>query len=235
MTELATGLDLAENHAKAVLSEKADWRLGKAMARAGLGLISVCKADSHAAREHYDALKGMRGTIYYGIIADDRLLGILAHTMGELNQAVAHFEGALAFCRRGYWPELAWTCHDYAKTLLQRKTPSDHAMATDLLDESLSLSRQLGMKLLMERVISLQGRVRSHPVGSPAYPGGLTERQVEVLQLISQGKTNREIARELMLSERTVQRHIADIYAKISARNRADATAFALGKLYPVK
>jgi DNA-binding NarL/FixJ family response regulator len=58
---------------------------------------------------------------------------------------------------------------------------------------------------------------------------------VEVLRLIAQGKTNREIARELVLSERTVQRHIADIYVKISARNRADATAFALSKLYPVK
>jgi DNA-binding NarL/FixJ family response regulator len=58
---------------------------------------------------------------------------------------------------------------------------------------------------------------------------------VEVLRLIAQGKTNHEIAQELVLSERTVQRHIADIYLKIGARNRADATAFALSNLNSVK
>jgi DNA-binding NarL/FixJ family response regulator len=53
-----------------------------------------------------------------------------------------------------------------------------------------------------------------------------------VLWLLAEGKTNREIAQELVLSERTVQRHIADIYVKIGARNRADATAFALSMLH---
>ena len=65
----------------------------------------------------------------------------------------------------------------------------------------------------------------------PAYPGGLTEREVEVLRLVAQGKTNLEIADELVLSQRTVQRHIANIYAKIDVRNRAEATTFALTEL----
>jgi DNA-binding CsgD family transcriptional regulator len=59
----------------------------------------------------------------------------------------------------------------------------------------------------------------------PAAPG-LSSRQREVLELLAEGKTNREIAEELVLSERTVQRHVADIYARIGARNRAEATAF---------
>ena len=59
-------------------------------------------------------------------------------------------------------------------------------------------------------------------------PGVLSKRQNEVLQLIAAGKTNREIADALVLSERTVQRHIADIYLKIDVRNRAEATAYAL-------
>jgi pimeloyl-ACP methyl ester carboxylesterase/DNA-binding CsgD family transcriptional regulator len=62
---------------------------------------------------------------------------------------------------------------------------------------------------------------------------GLSPRQREVLGLIAGGMTNREIAEALVLSERTVQRHIADIYAKIGARNRAEATAFALGRPSP--
>ena len=56
----------------------------------------------------------------------------------------------------------------------------------------------------------------------------LTHRQLQVLRLIAAGKSSREVAAELILSERTVQRHIADLYTKIGARNRAEATAFAL-------
>jgi len=59
---------------------------------------------------------------------------------------------------------------------------------------------------------------------------GLSPRQREVLALIAQGKTNREIAEALVLSERTVQRHIADLYLKIDVRNRAEATSFALSR-----
>ena len=56
----------------------------------------------------------------------------------------------------------------------------------------------------------------------------MTRREVEVLCLIAQGKSNREIADMLVLSMRTVERHITNLYAKINARGRADATAYAL-------
>lgn len=64
--------------------------------------------------------------------------------------------------------------------------------------------------------------------GPRTYPDGLTERQVEVLRLLASGRTNNEIAEELVLSVRTVERHIGNIYGKIGARGRADATAYAL-------
>jgi DNA-binding CsgD family transcriptional regulator len=59
-----------------------------------------------------------------------------------------------------------------------------------------------------------------------AYPDSLTEREVEVLRLIAAGKSNQEIASELVLSLRTVERHITNIYQKIGATGRvARATA----------
>jgi DNA-binding NarL/FixJ family response regulator len=51
---------------------------------------------------------------------------------------------------------------------------------------------------------------------------------VGVLRLLAGGKTNGEIAEELYVSVRTVERHVANIYAKIGARGRANATAYAL-------
>ena len=87
-------------------------------------------------------------------LAVDRLLGLLCHTMGNLDQASDHFEDALTFCRAGYRPELAWTCCDYADTLLQRDGEGDRAKAMSLLEESLAISSELGMRPLIERVLS---------------------------------------------------------------------------------
>jgi len=61
-----------------------------------------------------------------------------------------------------------------------------------------------------------------------AFPNGLTEREAQVLRMVAAGKTNNEVAIELFLSIRTVERHIGNIYSKIGARGRADATVFAL-------
>jgi DNA-binding NarL/FixJ family response regulator len=60
------------------------------------------------------------------------------------------------------------------------------------------------------------------------YPDGLTPREAEVLGLLAAGKTNKQIATELFLSVSTVQRHVANIYAKIGAHVRAEATAYAI-------
>ncbi|WP_162529571.1 response regulator transcription factor, partial [Agromyces humi] len=60
-----------------------------------------------------------------------------------------------------------------------------------------------------------------------AASAGLTRREVEVLRLIAGGRTNRQIAQELFLSERTVARHVSNILGKLGLANRAGATAFA--------
>jgi non-specific serine/threonine protein kinase len=64
-------------------------------------------------------------------------------------------------------------------------------------------------------------------VAPPPSADGLTRREVEVLRLIAAGRSNRAIAAELALSVRTVERHITNLYGKIGAANRADATAHA--------
>lgn len=56
---------------------------------------------------------------------------------------------------------------------------------------------------------------------------GLTAREVEILQLVASGATNRGIADELVLSEKTVARHVANIFTKLGLSNRASATAWA--------
>ena len=114
------------------------------------------QGDFDAAEEQYTSLESRRGTIIFGsLVAADRLLGLLAQTIGKLDDAVAHFEDAVVFCRKaGGRSELAWSCCDYADLLRERDGPGDQEKANSLIDESLAISRELGMRPLMERVLS---------------------------------------------------------------------------------
>ncbi len=99
--------------------------------------------------------------------------------MGYVDRASNHFEDATAFCQRaGYRPELAWTRCDYADTLLQRNGDGDRAKATSLPDESLAISTELGMIPLMERASDRLERARAQPETAPAFPDGLTQREL---------------------------------------------------------
>jgi ATP/maltotriose-dependent transcriptional regulator MalT len=69
--------------------------------------------------------------------------------------------------------------------------------------------------------------VRATLEGPQALPAGLTAREAEVLRLVAAGKTNRDIAVELVISEHTVARHLQNMFAKLGVSSRAAATAFA--------
>ena len=89
------------------------------------------------------------------------------------------------------------------------------------LDTARWVFRQLGAAPDVARVEALSR------AGAAAAPGGLTAREVEVLRLVAEGKTNREIAKALVISDHTVRRHLQNIFNKIGVSSRAGATAFA--------
>ena len=226
----ATGhLDVVKAVAEAILSSPRVSPIFTRAARVALALTAIQEGDDALSAELYTALEPFRSTLDTdGLMSLDRLLGLLAYTMGELDDAASHFEGALAFCRNaGYRPELAWTCHDYAALRLAQR---EQEKAIELLDESLAISTELGMRLLTERVGVLREQVESVPAKAPAYPDGLTAREVEVLRLVAAGKTNRDIAEELVISLNTVLRHVSNIFGKTGSANRADATMYAARK-----
>jgi len=129
-------------------------------AKIGLALIAVQRSDVSAAEELYGALESIRGTMFPQCplapgLSTDRLLGLLSQTTDNLEKSAEHFEDSLAFCRKGgFRPELAWTCCDYADMIRERDAKEDRAKTMALLDESLAISSELGMRPLMERVLS---------------------------------------------------------------------------------
>ncbi len=158
-------IDVATAAAQAVLSSPSSQPqpYQTVTATAGLALVAVQKGDPTAAKEQYSTLESQSGLLVSWMpLSADRLLGLLAQTMGNLNQAAEHFEDALTFCRRAdYRPEQAWTCCDYADTLLEHNDPDDRERAMSLLNESLAISTELGMRRLMERVLSRREILRA--------------------------------------------------------------------------
>jgi DNA-binding CsgD family transcriptional regulator len=65
------------------------------------------------------------------------------------------------------------------------------------------------------------------PTSRQPHPGGLTDRELEVLRLVAAGKSNAQIAWALTLSEKTVARHLSNIFAKIDVQSRTAAAAYA--------
>jgi DNA-binding CsgD family transcriptional regulator len=170
------------------------------------------------------------GVAFFG--AASRYLGMLAATMSNWEDAERHFQGAIAMdARTGSRIWLAHSYHEYAKMLLARSQPGDLAKAKPLLNQALDISREVGMGVLEEHVLALRNqadtrageRLLAHP-----YPNDLTEREVEVMQLIAQGKSNREIADSLFITTNTVANHVKNILSKTGSANRTEAATYAM-------
>ena len=200
------------------------------MVRLALGLMTVQIGNGADARERYVGLEAQRGTMLASqMVCIDRVLGLLARTMGQLEKATSDFEDALTFCSKaGYRPQLAWTCHDFAETLLARNHSGDNQRAMSLLDNAVGISTELGMRPLMERVTALQDRAESASGETPAHPDGLTEREIEVLHLVAAAHSNREIGDRLFISPHTVANHVRNILAKTGTANRIEAATYAI-------
>jgi NarL family two-component system response regulator LiaR len=82
-----------------------------------------------------------------------------------------------------------------------------------------SLEPEIARKVLFEL---------AHPPQRPPTPDPLTEREMEVLRLIAQGKSNREIADHLVLAELTVRTHVSNILGKLHLASRTQAALYAL-------
>jgi len=79
----------------------------------------------------------------------------------------------------------------------------------------------------LARVAQLGGLEAGRSGGGTGGSGGLTAREREVLRLVAAGRTNREIAAELVISEHTVARHLQNMFLKLGLSSRAAATAWA--------
>jgi DNA-binding NarL/FixJ family response regulator len=93
-------------------------------------------------------------------------------------------------------------------------------------------ARALPVGIVQDFIRGIETAEHQRPVTSvlDRAPNGLSQREVEVLRLIAQGKNNQEIASELVISLNTVLRHVSNIFDKTGARNRTEAAVYARDK-----
>jgi DNA-binding CsgD family transcriptional regulator len=149
-----------------------------------------------------------------------------------LDAIVAHAQGAVALAE-GDAPEALANLRTAQRIWLELDAPYEVARTRELIaqaccdlgdDEAGTLELEAARELF-ERLGAAPDLARVTMKGGPKH--GLSDRELEVLRLVAAGRTNREIAATLVISEHTVARHLQNIYAKLGLSSRAAATAFA--------
>ena len=195
-------------------------------------LTDACSAlsDAESAALLYPRLEPLAArTVMIGQLvacygAADRYLGMLAAVLADWDAAEAHFEYALYMNRRT--AAHTWTAHtayQYARMLLHRGRAIDRPRAGELLTEAAELCEQHGL-VALERKLAV---LRASGPRPAELPDDLSPREVDVLQLVAQGLSNREIGKRLFISEHTAANHIRSILRKTGCTNRTDAASYA--------
>lgn len=194
-------------------------RLARARLCAARVEIALADDDPTTARtacEELEATAAVYGTSGLEAAAL-RARGAVLLAEDRAGEALPALRGA---CRR--WREVG-AVHDTAEVrlLLARayRALGDEETAGSELDAAVDALSVLGAGTELRRARELR---ESRP-----RPGGLTPREIEVLELVATGRTNREVADELVLSEKTVARHLSNIFTKIDVSTRTGAAAWA--------
>ena len=194
-----------------------------------LALTAVALGDQERAVLLYPRLLAFRGQHYWFLV--DRVLGLLARERDDWETARMHLSAAQAIAgREGLHPEFARTLFARATVELAQDGQGSIMHAKELLREAVTLFEELGMSYSAPYTLSRLSALSSRPErrAHAAFPAHLTEREVAVLKLVVQGKSNRQIAHDLGLCEKTVTNYLTHIFNKTSCENRAAAAAFAI-------
>ena len=158
---------------------------------------------------------------------DAPYLGAAAeYATGSVALADGDAQSAIGALRRAWalWCDLD-TPYDAARArvliALACRDLGDQDTSTLELDIARVAFTQMGAAPDLARLDALRA-----PVARPSV-SGLTGREIEVLELVATGKTNRQIAEALFISEKTVARHVSNIFTKLAVNSRAAATAHA--------
>ena len=172
-------------------------------------------AEARAAREELDDLVQRFNT--------PATTAMALHTRGlvELADGDARAAARCAYASAAKWQEVGSPYGEARAQVLcglACQTLGDEDGVEVAFDAAQATFERLGARRDLSSLLAVRGKSKSH---------GLTPRELEVLRLVAKGKTNKEIAKELFLSVKTIDRHLSNIFVKLGVSSRAAATAYA--------
>jgi ATP/maltotriose-dependent transcriptional regulator MalT len=152
------------------------------------------------------------------------LAAAAAQALGAVELAAGDASGALPYLRKAHqlWAQASAPYDGAVARLLVGRNLlalSDASSAERELTAARTVFRQVGAAPMADLASAL--------LAPASLPGGLTAREVEVLRLVASGRSNPQIAAELVLSEKTVARHLSNIFGKLDVGSRTAAAAYA--------
>lgn len=200
-----------------VLQEARDRRTRSRVLSAAVEIM-IAGGDIDAARRFADELDALARTLGTPFVR-----AMAAQARGAILLAQGDAPAAISSCRTAWalWRELDVPYESARTQVLIAKACRmlhDNDSADLELEAARRTFRQIGAKSDLSRLEA----ARDH-----RSAGGLTERELQVLRLVATGRTNRAISEELGVSEKTVARHISNIFNKLDVSSRAAATAYA--------
>ena len=219
LLRLAQGQVAAAAAAIARVAKEATSRAGRARILGPLVEISVAAGDVAAARRAADELQIVASELDATV-----LHAVSASLVGRVELAEGDADAAIVTLRRAWraWHEIG-APYEAAQVRVLIAAACSVLGDTDGAEMELDAARwvfhDLGATPDLARITEV--------TDGPALAGRLTTREVEVVRLVARGSTNRDVGRELYISEKTVARHLSNIFCKLGISSRSAATAWA--------
>jgi DNA-binding NarL/FixJ family response regulator len=195
-----------------------DDRLAKTRLWEAMVEVAVAAGDLATARRARDELDAAAATY-----ASSGLVAAAALARGQVAVAEGDAAGAIESLQaaRQWWQDLA-APYRVAQVRVQLATAYQQ-----LGNEQAAALERAAADATFARLGVVSREPLRQPDSPAVLPGGLTPREAEVLALVARGMTNREVAGVLVLSEKTVARHLANLYTKLDVGSRTAAAAYA--------
>jgi ATP/maltotriose-dependent transcriptional regulator MalT len=224
--ELSTAIEILERHLRTVAV------MDKLERGPALELLVRCLAtsgESSRARRHLNELHQIAESTHSQLLSAAATFaqGILAAATGDVELAHQSLGDTVeTFERAGAPFEAARARIALAETLCARNQLDSAVREAHIAHETL---RRIGAAKEAERAAAVLATINARrKAAAGKNPDGLTAREVEILALVAEGRSNQEIAADLVLSVRTVERHISNIYEKLGLDGRNARAAAAV-------